>query len=196
MVGLPTFRFQPMQAALFVLVVAFSWLAMMAVHELGHVVNALLSGGTVERVVLGPLEISRTEVNPNPHPLFVAWGGAIWGTLIPLGLLGAVRLAAKEFTYLAAFVAGFCCLANGLYLAAGSLTGAGDAGDLLRGGAAGWQLWLFGVPTSLLGLWLWNGLGPHFGLGPSNGQVDARVVVRLAIALAVLVLLELLLSPQ
>lgn len=167
---------------------------MMAVHEFGHVLHAMLSGGRVERVVLHPADISRTDVSPNPHPRFVAWGGAVWGTVIPLALLAVVRVVARKYTYLAAFFAGFCCLANGLYLAAGSFGGVGDAGDLLRLGAARWQLWLFGVPVSILGLWLWNGLGPQFGFGAANGKVDSRVVVGLGLALLVIVVLELLLS--
>jgi hypothetical protein len=130
------------QVLLVILVIAISWLAMMAVHELGHVVHAMVSGGQVERVVLHPLAISRTDVSPNPHPLFVAWGGAVWGTLLPLALFAVVRVAAPKNSYLAAFFAGFCCLANGLYLAAGSFGRVGDAGDLLRHGAQQWQLWL------------------------------------------------------
>jgi hypothetical protein len=124
----------------------------------------------------------------------VAWGGAIWGTGIPLTLLALVRITARPFTYLAAFFAGFCCLTNGLYLAAGSFGGVGDAGDLLRHGAARWELWLFGVPVSILGLWLRNGLGPHFGFGPANGKIDSRVVVGLGVALAIIALLEILLA--
>jgi hypothetical protein len=183
------------QALLIVFLIGFSWLAMMAVHELGHVLNAKLSGGTVERVVLHPLAISRTDVSPNPHPQFVAWGGAIWGTFLPLLLIAVVRFTTRTYTYLVAFFAGFCCLANGLYLAAGSFAGVGDAGDLLRHGAARWQLWLFGVPLSMLGLWLWNGLGPHFGFGPAKGKVDSRVAIGLGLALAITVLLAILLSP-
>ncbi len=34
------------------------WLGMMAVHELGHVVGAWLTGGRVAKVVLHPLTIS------------------------------------------------------------------------------------------------------------------------------------------
>lgn len=182
-------------AVLIVSLVGCSWLAMMAVHELGHVLHALASGGRVERVVLHPLSISRTDVSPNPRPQFVAWGGAIWGTLIPLALLGVVRFTARKCTYLAAFFAGFCCLANGLYLAVGSFGGVGDAGDLLRYGAAHWQLWLFGVPVSVFGLWLWNGLGPHFGLGRARGEVDRSATIMLGATFTLIVILELALSP-
>ncbi|HEV3136292.1 MAG TPA: hypothetical protein VGZ26_00285 [Pirellulales bacterium] len=188
------FRYRTWQ--LMVLLIGFSWLVMMAVHEIGHVLNAKLSGGMIERVVLSPFEISRTDVSPNPHPQFVAWGGAIWGTTIPLVLMALARFTARTYTYLAVFFAGFCCLANGLYLAAGSFAGVGDAGDLLRHGAARWQLWLFGVPVSILGLWLWNGLGPSFGFGPAPGKVDSRVVVGLGVALLIIVVLELLFSPS
>ncbi len=187
----------PFRQIIFWLVVfAFAWLAMMAVHELGHVLHAWESGGTVVRVVLHPLEISRTDVAPNPHPLWVAWGGALWGTLIPLALWGLARRYCRKVAYLATFLAGYCCLANGLYLAVGSLSGVGDAGDLLRHGAARWQLLLFGLPTSLLGLWLWNGLGPQFGLGPNRQQIETPMVITLTAALSLLVVLELLLSPR
>ena len=53
--------------------VALCWFAMMAVHELGHVVGALVTGGSIERMVLYPLAISRTDVSPNPHPAIVVW---------------------------------------------------------------------------------------------------------------------------
>lgn len=188
------FRLRTRQALLIFFLFGLSCLAMMALHEFGHVMHAKLSGGIVERVVLNPFEISRTDVSPNPHPLFVAWGGALWGTIIPLGLAVVVRYAARQYTYLAAFFAGFCCLANGLYLAVGSFGGVGDAGDLLRHGAARWQLWLFGVPCSVLGLWLWNGLGTQFGLGLAKGQVDSRVLICVGLAFATIVLLEILLS--
>jgi hypothetical protein len=51
----------------FVLVISFllvCWLAMMTVHEFGHVLAAWGTGGTVTRVVLHPFAISRTDVSP------------------------------------------------------------------------------------------------------------------------------------
>lgn len=48
-----------------------SWLGMQAIHEVGHVLGATLSGARVVQVVLHPLTISRTDLAENPHPLFV-----------------------------------------------------------------------------------------------------------------------------
>ncbi len=44
------------QLLLVVSTLALSWLGMMVVHEFGHAALAWLSGGSVARVVLGPLE--------------------------------------------------------------------------------------------------------------------------------------------
>jgi hypothetical protein len=182
------------QATLIVSLVGLSWPAMMAVHELGHVLHALVSGGSVVRVVLHPLAISRTDVSPNPHPQFVAWGGAVWGTILPLALFVITRWLTPKYAYLVAFFAGFCAVANGLYLAGGSLSGASEAGDLLRSGAAIWQLLAFGLSATIMGLWLWNGIGPSFGLGVAGGKVDRAVAVAVAIAFVAVVVVELLLS--
>jgi hypothetical protein len=120
----------------------------------------------------------------------VAWGGAIWGCLIPLLVWAVVRHAAPKYAYLAAFFAGFCLIANGAYLAAGAFVLAGDAGDLLTHGAARWQLICFGVVASATGLCLWNGLGPQFGWGVSAQSVDRKAAVIIALALSLLLAAE------
>jgi hypothetical protein len=153
---------------------AFSWLAMMAVHELGHIINGSLSGGRISRVVLHPLVFSRTDFSENPHSLFTAWGGGLWGIAIPLIVWAVFRRYFKRCAFLAAFFLGFCSIANGAYLAGGSFFPAGgdDAGVILQHGGAVWQLLLFGIPAVAAGLWFWNGLGPHFGFGQAHGIVD------------------------
>jgi hypothetical protein len=187
------------RAAQFLLIastMAFSWLAMQAVHEFGHVLHAWVSGGSVVRVVLHPLTISRTDVWPNPHPLFVAWGGAIWGCVIPVALFALARLFNWRYSYLVTFFAGFCLIANGVYLGAGSFTAAGDAGDLMRHGAPRWSLILFGAAACTPGLWFWHGLGPHFGLASARGRVDGRVAVVMAILVILLVVAEVLTATE
>jgi len=56
----------------------------LVVYEFGHVLFAWASGGAVAGVVPGPLEFSRTDLPKNPHPLFVASGGALVGVSLPL----------------------------------------------------------------------------------------------------------------
>jgi len=149
---------RPIRIFLVVLLLIVYWPAMMAIHELGHVLGAILTGGIVERVVLHPWAISRTDLSHNPHPLFVAWAGPITGTILPLFLLGvwkALRLPGEFFLKL---FAGFCLIANGAYVGFGAFGRIGDAGVLLRHGADDWMLWTFGVSAFAGGLLLWHRL--------------------------------------
>lgn len=133
---------------------AFSWLAMQAVHEMGHVLAAAASGGRVAEVVLSPTAISTTRLAKNPHPRFVAWMGPIVGVAVPLAALLVARGTKVRGWYVVQFFAAFCLVANGAYLAFGSFGHIGDAGDVLRHGAPLLLLWSFGVTTIPLGFWL------------------------------------------
>jgi hypothetical protein len=182
------------QALLIFSTLAFCWLAMMAVHELGHVLGAWLTGGTVAKVVLHPLAISRTDLSHNPHPLPVAWAGPALGCALPLAFGAVARATARAHAYLAVFFAGFCLVANGAYLAADAFLRGGDGRELILHGTPPWALVALGLPAVGAGLYLWNGLGPHFGLGPARGKVDRRAAVGASVALAVIVVLEVVLS--
>jgi hypothetical protein len=174
--------------------IALSWLAMMAVHELGHAVNGWLTGGKVSRVVLNPLEFSRTDFAENPHPLFTAWGGAMWGIVLPVLLWMLFHQFFMRYAFLAKFFAGFCLIANGAYLAAGSLltSGGDDAGVIMQHGGARWQMLLYGLPTVAVGLWFLNGLGPQFGLGKSQGIIDRTAAWGMTGLLILIILMEVL----
>jgi hypothetical protein len=150
--------------------VAFSWLGFMVVHEFGHVIAGALSGATLSRIVLHPLQISWSMFAPNPHPQFVAWGGLVFGVLLPLALLALARVVRAPGVYLFQFFAGFCLVANGVYMLIDAFDRSGDAGTLLHHGASTWQILLFGVVATPLGFWLWNGLGRHFGI--PSGRVS------------------------
>ncbi len=178
------------QVLLIVSAAGLSWLGMMALHELGHVTHLLLTGGTVQYVVLHPLAISYTHPGKNPHPLVVAWGGAIWGCALPLAVLAIARAVARPFAYLAALFAGFCLIANGAYLGADAFLRGGDGRELVGAGSPPWLLAMVGLAAVAGGLWLWNGLGPHYGLGPARGRVDRRVAVGTFIAWMVVAFLE------
>jgi hypothetical protein len=88
-------------------------------------------------------------------------------------ILGAsVRLRGA---FVLRFFAGFCLLANGLYIGIGSFNRIGDCGEMLRDGSEMWQLWLFCALTAPVGLWLWHKQGPYFGFGPAQGKVNRGV---------------------
>ena len=176
------------QSVLIVATILASWFGMQAVHESGHVIGALVTSAEVKQVVLHPLTISRTDLGDNPHPLIVVWAGPAFGVVFPLflwGLLAACSLPGKG---VARFFAGFCLIANGAYIAVGSLDQVGDCKEMLRHGSDPWHLWAFGIVTVPAGFCLWHRLGPEFGLGTANGEVDARVAYGTATILVLLLI--------
>jgi Peptidase M50B-like len=173
-----------------------SWLGMQAVHETGHVFGAWLTGGRVERVVLHPLTISRTDLAENPNPLVVAWAGPLFGATAPLLLWCFVARVRMPGAFLLRFFAGFCLLANGLYLGLGSFDRIGDCGDLIRHGTPIWVLWLYGAATAPIGLWLWHRQGPHFGIGSNRGEVDRGAMWAAVVACLALLTIGLLVGGE
>lgn len=136
------------------------WLAMQAVHELGHVLGAIATGGRVVRVVLDPLEISRTDVAPNPQPSVVVWAGPIVGCALPL--TAAAMLRRRRGTLLhrsLLFFAGFCLIANGTYIGMGAFDAVGDAETMLDTGSPRWLLAVFGIVAITIGAAVWHRLG-------------------------------------
>ena len=178
-----------MQISLIIATLIMSWLGMQAVHELGHVLGALISGGEVRRVVLHPLTISRADLAANPHPLFVVWAGPMFGTLLPLlAWLGAKRFL-RERAFVWRFYAGFCLIANGAYIGLGSFDRIGDCGEMLRHGSERWQLWLFGAVTIPLGFWLWNGQAQHLAsarIAAASARARSGIMTAIAVSLVVL----------
>ncbi len=163
------------QAVLIASTVLASWLGMQAVHESGHALGALISGGTVKQVVLNPLTFSRTDLATNPAPLLVVWAGPAFGVLFPAAVWGIAAALRMPGAFVLRFFTGFCLIANGVYVGVGSFDRIGDCGEMLLHGSDRWQLWLFGTVTVLAGFWLWHRQGHHFGMGAAEGKVNTVV---------------------
>jgi hypothetical protein len=146
------------------------WLGMMAVHEAGHVMHAWASGGRVSAVRVPLAGFSITKLSSNPRPAFVAWGGPVWGSILPLAAWAVFRAFRWRGLRGAQFFAGFCLIANGAYLGAGALNRAGDAGDLQRHGSPAWVLIAFGAIAIIGGLFLWHRLGTETVPSPPWGE--------------------------
>src|SRR4051794_22339347 len=100
-------------------------------HEAGHVGGGWASGGTLREAHLLPWELPYSTFEPDPRPLVTLWSGPVLGALVPLALAAAARLP------WAWFIAHFCLLANGSYLAVAWATGGSqlDTPKLLARGA-------------------------------------------------------------
>src|SRR5690349_13884062 len=149
------------------------WLAMQVAHELGHALLAWATKGEVAKVALHPLIVSRTDLAENPHPLAVVWGGPLLGSLLPLIAFGVASISRIPGIYLFRFFAGFCLVANGVYIGTGWLFADGaDPGVMLENRSPTWLLVAFGLLTFPAGLYLWQRQGRHFGLAEGNGNVS------------------------
>lgn len=185
----------PSRSVLIVTTLINSWLLMQIIHESGHVLAGLLTGAEIQRVVLHPSTISRTDLAANPLPLLVCWAGPAFGAVAPLSLWLATRRFLPGAADWFQFLAGFCLIANGAYIAVGAQDQIGDAGDLLKYGSPAWLLLLFGLVTIPAGLRLWHGLGKSFGVGRHAQPVPWRTAIISLTVLLVILLSELILSP-
>ena len=186
----PRQRWRALELAVLIEALLASWLVMQVVHEFGHVLHAWYSGGHVTQVVLAPLEFSRTDVFPNPRPQFVAWGGPLWGCVLPVLAWRGIRRFVPQYALAFKFFLGFCLIANGTYLAGGALVRAGDAADLMHHGVAQWILIAVGVVGASAGLYTWHTLGPRMGLASQPDRALRRTVAVLAVVLACTVVAE------
>lgn len=162
------------QILLIVGILWLSWLMMMLVHESGHVIGALATGGHVRRVIWHPAVIFRTDVQPNPRPLIEVSAGPVIGSVLPLGIACLASLLRLRAAYLVWAVAGFCLIANGAYIGVGALHPVGDAQELIAYGMARWRLAAFGVIELVGGFWIWDRVSPRFGFGRSPRQVNSK----------------------
>lgn len=108
-----------------------SWCVMTMTHEAGHIVCGWATGGTLQQADLLPWHLPSSHFEPNPHPLITLWGGPLLGALVPVLLAFGLRRSEGWF------VAHFCLLANGCYLALAWITGDRllDTAQLLTHGA-------------------------------------------------------------
>ena len=164
------------------------WLGMMLVHEGGHMLAAVCTGGTVTRLVWPLWGFSRTDLGENPHPLIVVWGGPLCGALFPVLASVLVRgIHRKSGPVSLELFSGFCLLANGLYLSVGTIAsrgGVGDIRDLIKWGTPVWLLWLVGLTLTAAGLFQWHRLGNAMGLARVS-SIEMWIVLCTSVALIV-----------
>ncbi len=127
----------------FAFLLAASWVAMTFTHEFGHLLGGWACGGTLRSADLVPWHMPYSFFDPDPHPLLTLWSGPILGVVVPLVLAMLIR---RPWIW---FIAHFCLLANGAYLAAAWYSGDRylDTPKLLEHGASPLAIGLYSLLT-------------------------------------------------
>lgn len=162
-------------AVALVAVAVWMWLAMLLTHELGHVVAAMFTGGSIVAVELRPGWLPHTLVEPNPQPAVVLWAGFLSGWIAPQMTAPAWRIEAGQVGPALRAWAAFCLLAGGVYLAVGGAERLTDTGQLLTAGWPHALLVLVGVAVAALGYArsrsAWIALARHIEVKPVTWRV-------------------------
>ncbi len=117
--------------ATFVALLAASWVVMTFTHECGHIVGGMTCGARLVDFDLAPWRMPYSLHSPDPHPLVTLWAGPLLGVAIPIVFAAFVR---RRWAW---FIADFCLIANGSYLALAWISGDRflDTSRLLHAGA-------------------------------------------------------------
>ena len=99
------------------MLLATSWVVMTLAHECGHIVGGWGCGATLTDFDLVPWRMPYSLHSPDPHPLVTLWAGPLLGVAVPLVL---ATLIGRSWAW---FIADFCMIANGVYLALAWLSG-------------------------------------------------------------------------
>jgi hypothetical protein len=102
--------------------------------------------------------MSQTIVDPDPDPRLVTEGGPTWGVAIPVLACALARVIRRRVPEPLKFFAGFCLIANGVYMAVGRMWRNTDAGDLVRMNVPLTAIIAYGVAATLFGLAIWHRL--------------------------------------
>ncbi len=131
----------------FVILLTVSWCVMTFTHETGHIMGGCCCGGTLKNTDLLPWHLPYSLFDPDPWPLATLWCGPILGVFAPVTIALCVQ---RNWLW---FIAHFCVLANGTYLALGWVSGGRylDTPKMLEHGACPVLIALYCVLTISFG---------------------------------------------
>lgn len=148
----------PRRIPLLVVWLIVAWCVLVVTHEAGHILLGWCTGATLLRCDLAPWRLPYSLFGPDPVPLATLWGGPVLGVVVPVA---AALILKRDALW---FIASFCMLANGAYLALAWFTGEHllDAARLLEHGAPPWMLAVYCAAT----------IGPgYFGFRRACGRL-------------------------
>ncbi len=158
----------------------FSYNLSNLIHESGHALNAVLTGGSLNKITMSPLSWCYASTSGG-NKIFVTWGGFLWQTIVPTALLILLWRFKSRLSLFALFLVLVSFAVSGIYMITGALAGIGDGGNLVRYGippfillTVGSILLLCCLPLSLL-------MGVLLGLGRKQTSFISVMMVLMPI---------------
>lgn len=84
---------------------------------MGHIIGGTCGGGTLKSADLLPWQLPYSFFEPDPFPLVTLWAGLLIGVLAPVAV---AMIMQRDWMW---FIANFCVLANGAYIATAWFSG-------------------------------------------------------------------------
>ncbi len=150
------------------------------IHESGHALNAVLSGGSVNRITLSPLSWCYASTSGG-NRMFVVCGGFLWQTALPTVILVLLWCFKSRLSLWALFLALVSFAPSGIYMIIGAVAGIGDGGRLIKYGIPPFVLLTVGSILLLCCLPLALPLGPFLGVGRKQTSFVSTLLVLLPI---------------
>jgi hypothetical protein len=148
----------------------FSIVASTILHESGHALATLLTGGKISSLVINPLGWSYVvyESSILPQPLFTAWGGILFSTIASIILLWIALQFQNPYWVFIGFVGIFILLSNGMNFMMGLIYSTGDPALLYEYGVPIWIILLVGCLSAFGGVLLAILFQPFIGITPGD----------------------------
>lgn len=180
-------RVKRLQQMLIVLgIFVFSYNLGNLIHESGHALNAVLTGGSLNKITMSPLSWCYTWTSGG-NRIFVIWGGFLWQTIIPIVLL--FLCFKSRIALYALFLALVSFAESGIYMIAGAAAGIGDGGSLVKLGTPPFILITVGGILLLCCLPLSLPIGVLLGIGQKQTSFISTMMVLMPIQMYLLAML-------
>lgn len=114
----------------------FADLGSVTIHELGHALNLVATGGTVDYIQVTFGGESRVQTTSNPEPMATTWGGFLWQVMAPLLLLLGLWQVWPRLSFWALALLIACFLNAGHYLYTHATWDCRDPHFLMVGGVS------------------------------------------------------------
>lgn len=158
-------------------VFVFAYNASTIIHELGHALTLVATGGEVDFIEVSPFSWSYAHYTSDPEPMATSWGGFLWETVFGLFAFFVLWIAKSRLSLFGVVLAIASLAGTGIYMLVGAVLRIGDSAALIRMGVPPSALIVIGSFLLLLVLPLILPLGVLLGVGKGKNKLTTTILV-------------------